>query len=272
MTLGRKLITFLILALGTLGLFWALNNASAPILISNARAIQVNDKTYAIYMDIENVGGPDIITKVVAKNATNVFIMGGSRDEGLAIPQGGKPSFSSDGAHIMLMLDNKDLVEGEFIPFSLQFKNAGSVAIKAIIKEPTTMSSAEMSSADQSGKLDHSMHQSGAIFEITNDQTRPEISMEILPNDDNSWLVNIQTNKFEFFEPLTEPLIHKDGQGHGHLYLNGLKLQRMYSDQATIGVLPTGKHTVSVTLNTNDHKAYSIDGSPVSSSVEITVK
>ncbi len=46
----------------------------------------------------------------------------------------------------------------------------------------------------------------------------------------------------------------------------------MYSNEAIIGALPEGKHTISVTLNTNDHKAYSINGKSVSSSAEIEIE
>lgn len=286
MTMGRKLITFLILTLAILGLFYALNNASSPILTSNARAIPISDNVYAVYLDLQNVGAPDMITGVVAKNATRAFIMGGTSDEGLAIPTGSKPSFSSDGAHIMLMFSEQNQItdnktEGKFIPMSLVFENAGAVAVKAIIKNSPQMSAMDNSNADDMAMMDHSLHDGNMVFEIDSNQTSnqagvgnsiPSISMNLRPNQDKTWLVDIQTSNFEFFEPVTMPLVHTDGQGHGHLYLNGLKLQRMYSNQAVIGALPAGKHTISVTLNTNDHRAYSIDGTLVSAAVDIVVE
>ena len=62
---------------------------------------------------------------------------------------------------------------------------------------------------------------------------------------------------------------HVAGTGHGHIYLNGLKLGRLYSSSAEIGPLPSGVHVVRVTLNTNNHKAYVVDGKPVTATVTL---
>ena len=66
-------------------------------------------------------------------------------------------------------------------------------------------------------------------------------------------------------------LNHSPGMGHGHLYLSGMKLGRMLKPEAHIGALPRGTHKVTVTLNTNDHRAYVIGDDPVSATVEIVV-
>lgn len=268
MTLDRKKISLMILILVVFGLFLILNNANSPILISNVKAVQTNSNTYSVYMTMENVGKPDIITEVIAKDPNKAFIIGSTGTDGLALPQGAKPSFSSDGAHIMVRYINAGPELGEFIPLVLEFRNAGSVAVKAIVAEPT----ASMASNDQSTKMDHSMHGAEAVFEISNKQSSPEIMMSVVQGSDKKWRVEVNAENFNFFEPVVEPLVHKNGQGHGHLYLNGLKLQRMYTGSAMIGVLPLGQHTVSVTLNTNDHKAYSVDGKLLSSDVTIEVK
>lgn len=268
MTFNRTKVSLLILTLVTLALFLALNNASSPILISNVKAVPTNSNMYSVYMTIENIGEPDTITQIVAKNPNKASIMGSTGTGGLAIPQNAKSSLSSDGAHIMLSNINEDLRLGEFIPLILEFRNAGSVAVKAIVAEPA----APMSPDDSNANMDHSMHGANTAFEISNQQSQPVIVLSLVQNNDNKWQVELKTTNFELFEPIVEPLVHKDGQGHGHLYLNGLKLQRMYTGSAIIGALPVGQHTVSVTLNTNDHKAYSIDGKPLSSEVVIEVK
>lgn len=262
MFLDRKRIAFFILLLAVLGLIWFLNNANSPMLISNAYAVHLRDNVYAVYLTMENTGQPDVITDVNANAASNASIMGGTRDEGLAIPEGAKPSFSSDGAHIMLQL-GENLAEGAFIPLTLNFKNSGPVPLKAIVRETPQMSSTMAPSADQDAKMDHSMHAENAVFVIEDAQTAPKIEVSVNRGDDEKWIVSVKTENFEFFEPTVEPLVHEDGRGHGHLYLNGLKLQRMYNGQAQIGALPPGKHIISVTLNTNDHKTYSVGGNPI---------
>ena len=67
-----------------------------------------------------------------------------------------------------------------------------------------------------------------------------------------------KTENFQF-TPTTPDSTHVMGQGHAHLYLNGMKLQRMYGSTATIGALPAGRYHIAVSLNTNDHRTYMSD-------------
>ena len=277
MTNNVKLSLAAFLIAGAAILFWTLNKATTALLISNARAVHINEKIYAIYLNMENTGGPDIITAVAAKDAERAFVMGITPNSAIAIPKGSKPSFASDGAHIMVVHKSSGLKNGEFIPMTLSLAKAGNVRVKAFIQDPPSEDAMKMSMSDDDGKMDHSamdhsIYGNMGVMEIASGLDAPKIEMSVARNEKNDWLIEITTDNFEFFEPVTEPLVHKDGQGHGHLYLNGLKLQRMFSQEAELGALPPGKHVISVTLNTNDHKAYSIDGSPVSASAEIVVE
>jgi len=269
MSINRNLVVLILLVLGGANAFWFLNNSTTPILVSNARAVHVSGNIYSVFLNLENTGNADVITEILAENAERAFIMGGATDEGLAIPQGAKPSLSSDGAHIMLRLLGDKIAEGTLLPFIIKFENAGSVAVKAVIQKAGDIT---VETDEGDAKMDHSSHGGDAIFNLHDSASAPKIEMSVTPEADNKWAVEVTTDNFNFFEPKVEPLKHKDGQGHGHLYLNGLKLQRMYNGSAIIGALPIGKHTVSVTLNTNDHQAYAVHGKVVSASVDIEVK
>lgn len=267
MSNNRKLAIIAILILGAAALFWSLNTASAPILVSNVKAVKMNAHMYSVYLDMQNDGDPDFITGVQSTDQNHAHVMGAHPIYGIAIPNGASPSFSSDGAHIMVSANGTDLKAGEFIPLTINFKNSKSQQIKAIVQDQP--SSNEMAMGDKNAPMDHSMHGSAKI-EVGASDNAPAIEMNVTQNNDETWSVDITTSNFEFFEPQTEPLMHKEGQGHGHLYLNGLKLQRMYTNSATIGKLPEGQHVITVTLNSNDHKAYAINDEPVSASSEIT--
>ena len=281
MSNNRKITIIAILILGALALFWSLNTASSPILVSNVKAVKMNENMYSVYLNMSNAGDPDFITEIKATDQNNAFVMGAHPTYGIAIPKGSSPSFSSDGAHIMVNIDKTSYQPGEFIPLTIAFKNSKPQQIKAIVEDPnankmnmgddaTEMEHSQMDHSQMDhAQMDHSMHQAGAGIEVGSDQNPPDIEMTVAQKDDDTWSVLITTRNFEFFEPKTEPLAHQDGQGHGHLYLNGLKLQRMYSNQAIIGELPDGKHVISVTLNSNDHKAFTVGGKPVSASAEI---
>ena len=274
MSNSRKLTIITMLILGALVLFWSLNSVTSPILVSNVKAVKMSDSMYSVYLNMQNDGEPDFITEIKATDQNNAFVMGAHPTFGVAIPHGSSPSFSSDGAHIMLNVGTNSYMVGEFIPLTIVFKNAIQQQIKAVVEDPNAssenMTIGDSSEAMDHSKMDHSTHQMGAAIEMGTDQNPPNIEMTVAQNANNSWSINLTTQNFEFFEPETEPLEHKDGQGHGHLYLNGLKLQRMYSNTATIGALPAGQHIISVTLNSNDHRAFSVEGAPVTASAEVT--
>ena len=64
---------------------------------------------------------------------------------------------------------------------------------------------------------------------------------------------------------------HIDGQGHAHIYLNGLKLGRLYEDNFEIGSLQPGNYALRIGLNTNDHRPYVTSGQPVDTVFEFRI-
>ena len=205
MSNNRKITIIAILILGALALFWSLNTASSPILVSNVKAVKMNENMYSVYLNMSNAGDPDFITEIKATDQNNAFVMGAHPTYGIAIPKGSSPSFSSDGAHIMVNIDKTSYQPGEFIPLTIAFKNSKPQQIKAIVEDPnankmnmgddaTEMDHSQMNHS----QMDHSMHQAGAGIEVGSDQTPPEIEMTVAQNDDDTWSVRITTRNFEF--------------------------------------------------------------------------
>ena len=62
---------------------------------------------------------------------------------------------------------------------------------------------------------------------------------------------------------------HVPGEGHAHVYVNGVKLGRFYGPWLHLDNLPPGEVTVEVTLNANDHRPLSVAGKPVAQTVVI---
>jgi hypothetical protein len=58
--------------------------------------------------------------------------------------------------------------------------------------------------------------------------------------------------------------------GHGHLYVNGMKIARLYGSYFHIPDLPPGEHEISVSLSSNDHSYYTINGKRIAA--QVTVK
>jgi hypothetical protein len=63
----------------------------------------------------------------------------------------------------------------------------------------------------------------------------------------------------------------EDNQGHAHIYVNGVKVSRVYSKwyYLSSAFLKPGENNVSVTLNANDHSEWAINGTSISSSVRV---
>lgn len=73
------------------------------------------------------------------------------------------------------------------------------------------------------------------------------------------------------FAPEDASKAHIAGEGHAHVYANGTKLGRLYGPWMHLDQLPKGAVEISVTLNTNDHRPFAVNGQPVAASQTITV-
>ena len=71
--------------------------------------------------------------------------------------------------------------------------------------------------------------------------------------------------------PKSASLVHVAGEGHGHIYVNGAKIARHYSDWYHLDALPKGVAEIEVTLNTNDHRPLALNGTLIAAKKTVTV-
>lgn len=90
----------------------------------------------------------------------------------------------------------------------------------------------------------------------------PTVGVIMHPDAMSGWNLEIVTTNFTF-SPETVGQANEPGIGHAHVYINGRKLARIYSPWMHIDTLFAGETTVSVSLNGNDHRPLSIDGTPL---------
>lgn len=197
---------------------------------------------HALTVRLENGGGADRLLSVSAQDADNALLPGP-----LAIPAGATPSLALDGAHAML--DGLRTPEpGRLVPVNLHFERSGEIAVRARVAGAAAM--------------DH-----GAMREVGGEIPAPRLDLAVR-RDGDGWVVRIETGAFALTQDGVDGP-HRPGQGHAHLYLDGLKLQRMYTTEARIGALPPGSYRVRVTLNGNDHSALALNGAPLSAVARI---
>ncbi|MEM7545089.1 MAG: copper chaperone PCu(A)C [Pseudomonadota bacterium] len=257
---NRRLIaTALVLIAAGVGAFFALQTKPPALRLSDATAaIHVFDGTpsIAISLKIANDGAPDRLLGVTSDEAKLAMLHGEEDLTGLPIPAGTGASLAGDGAHVMLMSVSGDLTPGRLFPITLEFQNAGEMAVKATLTSQSDVM-----------QMDHSGHGGGAMMVATNPPTL-SISAE---ETASGWRIRSDATNFRFApEAMDGP--HVAGEGHGHLYIGGIKIMRVTAEEVEIGALPPGEHKIRVTLNTNDHQMYMAGDAPVTAVTVVTAR
>ncbi|UUX49314.1 hypothetical protein NUH88_18170 [Nisaea acidiphila] len=255
----RTILTFLVLAAMAVGLWWGSmrgENAS-HLLISDAVAKPLNEHDAAILLKIKNLGGPDRLLGA-SSGAGAVSLYSPVETAGLPIPTG-SAALALDGANIRMSGIGASLTDGSLIPVELTFEKAGTITVKARLSDPAK--------EGQAGEV--GLFGLGEICSVGKGEPAPKISLSVVPDGDG-WAVHVNARDFEFSKDLAG-MQHVPGMGHGHIYVGGVKLGRVYQPDVRIGALPKGTHEVRVTLNTNDHRAYVVGEEPVTASIAIKV-
>lgn len=123
-------------------------------------------------------------------------------------------------------------------------------------------------------QMDHSMHNMDAM---THDHDKVQEvgagavpAVQIALQSEGGCTYNMQL-KLENFSlaPQNVNGPHKNGEGHAHLYADGKKLARIYSEWFHFSA-PSGSQAIEVTLNSNDHAILAIEGKPITASAKLT--
>ena len=99
----------------------------------------------------------------------------------------------------------------------------------------------------------------------------PQIQLTVHTDPMAGYNLNVQVENF-VFSPQQASLAHVNGQGHAHVYVNGVKQARLYGAWAHLDGLPKGEVTVEVTLNSNNHQPLAVEGEPIKASTMLVVE
>ena len=95
----------------------------------------------------------------------------------------------------------------------------------------------------------------------------PGVTIELNEDPVSGWNLRVITENFRF-SPEQTGGAHVANEGHAHVYVDGVKIGRLYGPWMHIATLPTAAK-VEVTLNSNDHRAFSVDGKTISAAVSL---
>jgi len=98
----------------------------------------------------------------------------------------------------------------------------------------------------------------------------PKITHLVFPDAMDGYNVQILVDNFKF-TPASINRAVQPNTGHAHLYVNGQKISRVYSEWIHLpsSLLQLGVNQVTVTLNANDHSEWAIDSQSIASTVAV---
>jgi len=112
-------------------------------------------------------------------------------------------------------------------------------------------------------------------LELPESAYTPQLNISITADDMSGYNLNLDTSQFQLESPRNIGNTPKGVvEGHGHLYVNGTKIQRIYGTDVHI----PGKHfkkgmnQISVTLNSHDHRVWQKEGKAILSTVFINTE
>ena len=107
-------------------------------------------------------------------------------------------------------------------------------------------------------------------LEVSADLPPPSVELAVYEDVVNGWNLEVQLANFEF-APSTVNEPGPQNEGHAHLYINGEKVTRLYSNWYHLPELSPGDNEIMVTLNTNVHEDLTVNGEIISATTVVSV-
>ncbi|MDD9954279.1 MAG: hypothetical protein OXR66_08155 [Candidatus Woesearchaeota archaeon] len=100
----------------------------------------------------------------------------------------------------------------------------------------------------------------------------PSLTLRVIrdPKSAGDFAVHLMTENF-VFAPEHVSTEHVPGEGHAHIFVDDVKLGRLYGEWYHLPTLTPGEHEIMVSLSTNDHREYALAGVPVMASEVVNV-
>jgi copper(I)-binding protein len=242
--------------------FFLFRGTSGGVLVESPRLVATDTQPgdAMVFMTLTNTSDtPDILIGAVSDYAGNCGFHGptvgrdSKGEEFVVVPPGGSTALSAETAHLELLGIDEPLREGQLIPMTLIFQNAGEVAIKARVEALVPRSELTLRAG---------------LYEPSADEPVPAITLTAQPEGEGRWRIAVDIGDFDLDKSAVDSA-HVPNQGHAHYYIDNVKIGRLFAPEFVTDPLPPGPHQIAVTLNTNDHRAYAKDGRPITATITV---
>lgn len=128
----------------------------------------------------------------------------------------------------------------------------------------TTLGGAAMDHAADGADHDHAAMQPV----ILKGESLPTVSARLLRDPVAGWNLQLDVTNFAF-APQNAGLAHVEGEGHAHVYVNDVKVARLYGPWFHLDHLPAGDVRIEVGLYANDHRTLVVRARPVRAMIDL---
>ena len=110
------------------------------------------------------------------------------------------------------------------------------------------------------------------VLDVSGNERIPSLALAVQEDSSaNGWNIHILTENFKF-SPEHVNQQHVENEGHAHIFIDNKKVARAYSEWNYVSDLSPGPHTITVTLNSNDHRELSANKQKIEASYTIVQK
>ena len=115
--------------------------------------------------------------------------------------------------------------------------------------------------------MDMMLHDPSQLIELEAEGA-PTVELEVFPLPGGGFNLHARASNFTFTPQNIDkaPVI---GEGHAHLYVDGVKIARLYGEWHHVPTLPPDAKILTVSLYANNHQGFAVAGERISSSVAL---
>jgi len=148
------------------------------------------------------------------------------------------------------------------------------VALVFMILAATTVACGDGAVPDEGGHAWADHHDGGhshdGMVDLSGLPDPPSLTIVATPDGPGAVALEITVDGLELV-PVDPPQEHHAGQGHAHVTVDGTSVAMVAETHYQLTGLSSGSHVLEVSLSSNDHRGYMVDGMPISVSMTLVV-
>ena len=149
-----------------------------------------------------------------------------------------------------------------------------TVALASVILAATTVACGDGAVPEAGGRASAGHNDGGhshdGMVDLSGLPNPPNLTIVATPDGPGTVALEITVDGLELV-PVDPPQEHHAGQGHAHVTVDGASVAMVAETHYRLTGLFSGSHVLEVSLFSNDHRGYMVDGMPISVSMTLVV-